>query len=194
MDNKKESRTYFNILTVILYTSFGLYLIKSFGPFLSYPIFIDIAIGFLLLCVVVLFPYVLYLFIKEKQFPSIMTTLLFFLIISSYVLIERNSIGLFLGKKVLEAAFLDDRSRMDLTLYKNGKYVIHSDWIFGSENFTGKYNMHGDTIEFENYPVTDNDFIAKTIIRHGDKIYFFINKKGLYETDFYYFKIDFEEK
>lgn len=194
MENKKESRTYFNILTIVLSTSFGLYLIESFDPFLSYSIFIDFVIGFLLLCLVALFPYVLYLFIKEKQFPSIITAVLFFLIISSYILIERNSIGLLLGEKTLEATFLDDRSRMDLILYKNGKYVIHSNWLSGSENFTGKYNMHGDTIEFEKYPMTDNNFIAKKIIRRGDKIYFFLNKKDLYDTDFYYFKIDFAEK
>ena len=192
--SKKQSRTYFNILTIILCIALVLYLIKSLDFFLSFSIFIDIVIIFLLLCLVTLFPYVLYLFIKEKQLPSIITVVIFFLIISSYILIERNSIELFLGKKVLEASFLDDRSRMDLTLYENKKYVIHSNWMFGSENFTGKYNMHGDTIEFEKYPVTDNNFIAKTIIRRGCKIYFFINKKGLYDTDFYYFKIDFEEK
>jgi hypothetical protein len=194
MDNKKESREYFNILNIILCISFGLYLIKSFDFFLSYSIFIDIIIGFLLLCLIALFPYVIYLLIKEKQFPTILATVLFFLITSSYILLERNSIEFFLGDKALEASFLDDRSRIDLTLYKNGKYIMHSSWLFGSENFTGKYNMHGDTIEFDKKPLTNNDFIAKTIIRHGDKIYFFQNKKGLYDTEFYYFKIDFDKK
>lgn len=101
--------------------------------------------------------------------------------------------GLFWGKKIIEAAFIDDRSRMDLTLYKNGNFLINSNWLFGDETFTGKYQIKGDTIEFTKYPVVDNDFVAKKIIRKNKKIYFRLNNPSNYDTTFYYFQIDFDK-
>ena len=102
--------------------------------------------------------------------------------------------GFFWGKKIIEATFLDDRSRMDLTLFENGNYLINSNWLFGEESFTGTYKMKNDTIEFINYPVTDNDFIAKKNIIYRDKIYFRQDNSGHYDTTFYYFQIDFDKR
>jgi hypothetical protein len=87
MEKKKEALRYFNILIIILCTSFGFYLIESFDFLLAYSIFIDIIIGFLVLYFVILFPYVLYLLIKEKQFPSMIASVLFFLTIAFYILL-----------------------------------------------------------------------------------------------------------
>jgi len=82
---------------------------------------------------------------------------------------------------------------MDLTLFENGRYLIKSNWLFGEETFTGKYQMKGDTIEFEKYPVIENDAVAKRIIRKNNKIYFNLNNQGKYDTTFYYFQIDFDK-
>jgi len=101
--------------------------------------------------------------------------------------------GFFWGKKIIEAAFLDDRSRMDLTLYENGHFLISSNWLVGVETFTGKYHINGDTIEFTKYPIVDNDFVAKRIIRKDKKIYFRLNDSFNYDTTFYYFQIDFDK-
>ena len=100
---------------------------------------------------------------------------------------------MFWGKKIIESAFLDDRSRMDLELYENGKYLIYSNWFFGENRFEGNYKLNGDTIIFAKTPVTDNDFIEQKIVidRSEKKIYF---RKGInesYDKSFYYFQIDF---
>lgn len=100
----------------------------------------------------------------------------------------------FSGEKKLEAAFIDDRSRMDLTLFKNGKYLIKSNWLFGMEEFKGDYILNKDTIEFKKYPLVENDLLAKKIIMKKDKIFFRRNKNGEYDTTFYYFQIDFDKK
>ena len=102
--------------------------------------------------------------------------------------------GGFWGNKIIEGVFIDDRSRMDLTCFENGHYIIYSNWLFGAETFTGKYSLHGDTIEFNTYPVVDNDFVSKKIIWKGNKIYFTQDKSGNYDTTFYYFQIDFDKK
>jgi hypothetical protein len=101
--------------------------------------------------------------------------------------------GGFWGKKVLESAFIDERSRMNLTLFENGKYQIVSNWLIGQESFTGNYKIYKDTIEFEEYPVIDNDFISKKIIIKNNKIYFRLDNFGKYDTTFYYFQIDYEK-
>ena len=88
--------------------------------------------------------------------------------------------GGFWGKKIIEAAFVDDRSRMDLTLFKNGHFIITSNWMIGAGTFTGTYQMRNDTIEFDNHPVVDNDFVAKKIIIKNKKTYFRQSKFGYY--------------
>ena len=132
--------------------------------------------------------------ISNKRFPSpsLIITFLFFSILIPLNYCFRN--GLFWGKKVIEAAFLDDRSRMDLTLFENGHFLINSNWLFGDETFTGKYRLRGDTIEFTKYPVTDNDFIEKKIVRKNNKIYFRKDNADNYDTTFYYFQIDFDKQ
>lgn len=104
---------------------------------------------------------------------------------------ERN--GKFKGKEIINGAFLDERSRIDMSLYENGEFIIFSNWMFGEERFQGNYKIEGDTVTFENYPVIDNNFIAKKIIidREESRIYFFRNKEGIYDTTFFYFQIDY---
>ena len=93
----------------------------------------------------------------------------------------------------MEAAFLDDRSRIDLALYKSGDYIIFSNWMFGEERFQGTYQIVNDTIIFNDHPVVDNDFVARKILIDKEKkrIYFTKDKNGNYKKDFYYFQIDF---
>ncbi|NEU08627.1 hypothetical protein GZH53_09920 [Flavihumibacter sp. R14] len=104
---------------------------------------------------------------------------------------ERN--GMLWGKEIIDSAFIDDRSRMDLTLYENGKFLIYSNWLFGEDRFEGTYKLNGDTIIFDKFPVTDNDFIGQKIIidRTERKIYFRKGKDGNYDKSFYYFQIGF---
>lgn len=131
--------------------------------------------------------------ISCRQFPPKWTFISCIVMIISMPLDYSYKNGFFWGKKIIEAAFLDDISRMDLTLFENGHYLIKSNWLFGEETFTGKYQMKGDTIEFEKYPVIENDAVAKRIIRKNNKIYFNLNNSGNYDTTFYYFKIDIDK-
>ena len=121
------------------------------------------------------------------------STIILFLAVLSLVLgvIFLHQQGLFYGKKLIDATFLDDHSRMDLALYSDGHYIIDSGWMFGSKQYSGTYRQVEESIIFDEYPVVDNDFIAKTIIRRGNKIYFFRDEQGQFrDTTFYYFKIN----
>ncbi|MEI7508035.1 MAG: hypothetical protein WCJ62_01055 [Flavobacterium sp.] len=112
--------------------------------------------------------------------------------IISFTLIYNYRNGAFFGTKYLTGTFLDERSRMDIILYKNGKYIIFSNWLFGEDRFEGNYKVDNDTILFEKYPIIDNDFISQKIVinKVEKKIYFRKNKNGNYNKDFYYFKIE----
>ena len=130
--------------------------------------------------------------INFRQFPPKWTLISCIILMVCMPLNYCYSNGFFWGKKIIEAAFLDDRSRMDLTLYENEHFIINSKWLFGDKTFTGKYHIKGDTIEFTKFPVIDNDFVAKTIIRKDKKIYFRLNDPLNYDTTFYYFQINFD--
>lgn len=98
--------------------------------------------------------------------------------------------GAFYGHKQLEATFLDEGGRLDLALYSDGHYILETGWILGSEKFSGTYRTSGDSITFNNYPIADNNFVAQTIERRGNKIYFSRNESGVFkDTSFYYFQI-----
>ena len=171
-----------------------LYFILSYDLFSAYDIFLFI---FFIVCVIETISFfikAIKICIYSKIFPSkwLLITFLFFSISIPLNYCYRN--GLFWGKKVIEAAFLDDRSRMDLTLFENGHFLINSSWLFGDETFTGKYLLHGDTIEFTKYPVIINDLIEKKIVRKNNRIYFRKDNVGNYDTTFYYFQIDFNKQ
>lgn len=125
--------------------------------------------------------------------PKAITTVALASVAITSVLLFGYRSGWFWGNRILNAAFIDERSRMDLELYQNGKFIIASNWFFGEERFEGTYKISSDTIIFDKYPVVDNDFIAKEIIinRPAKKVYFRKDADGKYDTSFYYFQIDF---
>ena len=129
-----------------------------------------------------------------RQLPSKKILYTFLILLASMPLNYCYRNGMFWGKKMVEAAFLDDRSRMDLTLFENGHYIISSGTPFSEETYIGKYQLNGDTIEFNKYPVVDNDFVARKIIRKKNKIYFNLLKSGEYDTTFYYFQDNFDKR
>ena len=186
--NRKWNKT----LLYLLLTVFTFFLLKTGKASLfDIALFLVLLIG-ILISIISLLKAVKFSFIN-KQLPSKWTLVALFILITSIPLYEFYQNGGFWGKKVLESAFIDERSRMDLTLFENGKYQIVSNWLIGQESFTGNYKIYKDTIEFEKYPVIDNDFISKKIIIKNNKIYFRQDNSGKYDTTFYYFQIDYEK-
>jgi hypothetical protein len=183
----------FNFSILSIAVSLGLYVIEIFDWALTYEIFIDIPLILTICSSLVFFVLAIIEAKKSNQLPSIPSILIFAFLLAVSVSIYGNRNGIFWGEKIIDAAFLDDRSRMDLELYENGKYLIYSNWLFGENRFEGNYKLNGDTIVFTKTPVTDNDFIEQKIIidRSARKIYFRKDNEGNYDKSFYYFQIDF---
>lgn len=183
---------YFRLLLLLIAISYAAYIVAISDILLAYEIFVDIALvialwgaaGLLVITIIEIFKY--------KKLPNTILSITFLILTCSYILTYATRNGALSGEKYLEAAFLDDRSRMDLTLYKNGEFVIYSNWLFGEERYTGSYHLKGDTIVFDKYPMPENDFISKEIVinRTEKKIYFREVGNGNYEMSFYYFQID----
>jgi len=186
--NRKWNKT----LLYLLLTVFTFFLLKiGKASLFDIALFLVLLIG-IVISIISLLKAVKFSFIN-KLLPSKWLLLALFILTTSMPLYEYYQNGGFWGKKVLESAFIDERSRMDLTLFENGKYQIVSNWLIGQESFTGNYKIYKDTIEFEEYPVIDNDFISKKIIIKNNKIYFRQDNFGKYDTTFYYFQIDYEK-
>ncbi len=152
---------HFRLLLLLVAVSFSAYLVDISDLFLSYEIFIDIIVVFTLWGSVGLLVVTVIEVFKQRQLPKTILSIALIIMTSCYILTFALRNGAFAGPKYIDAAFLDDRSRMDLTLYENGKFVIYSNWLFGEERYEGEYHLKGDTIIFDNYPVVDNDFISK---------------------------------
>jgi hypothetical protein len=192
MESIKELNRKVLFLLLGTTVSLILYIIVIKEWFVIYEIFFDIPLflmsigsfGLLLIIIIEVF--------KKKVLPQIFLMIAFIIVASIYFAIYSHRNGLFWGKR-LDAAFIDDRSRMDLILFNNDRYIIYSNWLFGEERFEGKYKIKGDTLIFQTSPVIDNDFInEKAIINYKEKkIYFHKDKDGNYDRDFYYFQIDF---
>lgn len=182
----------FNILLLALSIAFGLYIIEIKDWLVMYEIFIDIPLFLILLGAFGLLVITIIGIFKSKQLPKTLSIIFFLTITMSFSTIYARRNGLIWNKNI-EASFLDDFSRTDITLYDNGKYIIFNNWMFGEMRFEGKYKLLGDTIIFEKMPVTDNDFISKEIIidRKSKRIYFRKDKDGNYEKSFYYFQIEY---
>lgn len=183
----------FNFSIFSFAVSLGLYVIEIYDWVLSYEIFIDIPLILTFFGCIAFFALTIIEAKKSHQLPSRLSILIFILLLSVSVSVYGNRNGMFWGEKIIDSAFLDDRSRMDLELYENGKYLIYSNWLFGENRFEGNYKLNGDTIVFNKTPVTDNDFIAQKIVidRTAKKIYFRKGSDGNYDKSFYYFQIDF---
>jgi hypothetical protein len=192
MKIKSEIEKLSIILLILLGGSYVLYLVEINDLLLMYEIFIDIPLILLLGGSIVVFVKLLILATKQKRLPNKFIVLGTLVIIILFLLTYGVRNGAFYGEKIIDSAFLDDRSRIDLTLYENGKYIIFSNWLFGEERFQGTYKIKGDTIYFDNYPLKNN-FIAKKIVinKKEKKIYFKKNKNGKYDRSFYYFQIDY---
>lgn len=184
---------YAYLLVFTLTLSYSLYLVEINDILLYYEIFISLAIAITLIWSISIVVLIVIRIRETKQLPYWLPISLSLFILVAYSLHFGSRNGLFDGEKVLDGAFLDDRSRMDLALYSNGKYTIYSNWLFGEQRFEGRYELKGDTIIFKNYPVIDTDFVADKIIidREKERIYFRRFEDGTYEEDFYYFQIGF---
>jgi predicted acylesterase/phospholipase RssA len=124
--------------------------------------------------------------IINKQSPSrkIQISAIIIIACTTLLLLYRN--GFFYGRKLIDATFLDDLSREDLALFQDGHYILKSGWILGEETFTGTYKRNDSILIFDNYPKGSNDFISKSMIIKGNRIYFRDNNT---DTSFYHFKI-----
>lgn len=171
--------------------SFCFYLVEINDWLLAYELILDLLIVVSLIATIGLFSISIIKVIETKKFPSFISVILFTIILSTYVFTYGNRNGLFWGKQILNANFIDDRSGMQLELYENGKYFIYYNWLFAEKRFEGTYYMERDTINFHNSPVIDNGFVSKKIIiDHGNKrIYFKKNTDESYDKSFYYFQI-----
>lgn len=191
-DIKKKPRT-INFIWAKLIISITLTTLLSF--LLSYDFFPTYQIFLFLLFSISIISLIMTIgsWISIRKFPPKWLFFICTILVISMPLNYYYRNGGFWGKKIIEAAFLDDRSRIDLTLFENGHFLINSNWLLGDETFTGTYQLHGDTIEFDKFPVVNTDLISKKIIISGTKIYFAKNKLGNYDTTFYYFQIGFDK-
>ena len=184
---------YFNYLLLSVFLFFCLYLIEITDLLISYEIFIDLLLIPLFIAICIFLILSIIHFKKNKKLPENIKLILLMslIIVFSIIFAQRN--GTFYGEIYIKGKFLDDRSRMDLELYQNGKYIIYSNWLFGEERFEGNYKIENDTITFGKFPVIDNDFISQKVIinKAEKKIYFRKVKKGNYDKSFYYFQIEY---
>ncbi len=127
--------------------------------------------------------------LEKKRVPNKIKLIIVGLLLVTSTIVYMSFNGGFWGEKIISATFLDDRSSMRLKLYKNGKYVLVSDWMFGDKRYIGNYRIETDTIYFDNYPLGDNDFVSKKLVLVNDSIYFRLLPDGQYDKHFYYFKI-----
>ncbi|RWU03918.1 hypothetical protein [Pedobacter chitinilyticus] len=158
---------------------------------MDYELILDLLIVVSLIVTIGLFSICIIKVIETKKLPSFISIILLASILSTYVFTYGNRNGLFWGKQILNANFIDDRSGMKLELYENGKYFIYYNWLFAEKRFEGTYHIERDTINFHSNSAFNNDFISKKIvIDHGNKrIYFKKNTDGSYDKSFYYFQI-----
>ncbi len=191
----RKIQKFSNYLITFLGVSLVLYIVEINDWILSYEIFIDLLFIPIIISFIVFFILTIIELNKSRQAPSIISISIFAVFLITFVFLYGYRNGLFFGKKIIDSSFLDDRSRMDLKLYENGKYIIFSNWLFGENRFEGNYKLNGDTIVFNKTPVTDNDFISKKIIinRKENRIYFRKKKDGNYDKSFYYFQINFKK-
>lgn len=193
MQTTTEIDRRFNTLLLTSSISLGLYVISISDWLLPYEFFIDLLLIVTLVGSMALLVSIIIESVNLRHFPKAVTTLAFVLVATTFVLLYGYRNGWFWGRSIIDGAFIDDRSRMDLELYQNGRFMIYSNWLFGEERYEGTYKLKGDTIIFDKYPVRENDFIAKEIIidRPEKKIYFKKDTAGNYEKSFYYFQIDY---
>ena len=174
----------------VIFTTFvvsALILINSFDIVTIYQFIV-----FLLIIVAIIF---LAVFIKNaiknhmetKQLPSRIIQILAIFIITCTTLLLLYRHGAFYGSKVIDATFLDDRSREDLALFEDGHYILKSGWMLGEELFTGTYERNDSIITLNKYPGPDNNFITKSMTIKGSRIYFQDNTT---DSSFYHFKIN----
>jgi len=101
--------------------------------------------------------------------------------------------GVFWGKKVLEATFVDETHNLNLVLCQDGHYLIRSKrYALISDTYFGKYTKNADTIEFSGYPSRRSRFIADKIFRECNRIYFHKDDNGTYDKTFYYFLVKYQ--
>ena len=193
LDVNRAIRPWKNLLIVTAITTITFFVI-SYDFFLSIDLYLYLLLLIGIIITLIFFVIAINTIFTFKQLPSKWLIIFPVILIISMPLNYCYNNGVFWGKKIIEAAFLDDRSRMDLTLFENGHFLINSNWLFGNESFHGTYHLHSDTIVFNHYPVVDNDFVSKKIVRKNSKIYFRQDNLGAYDTSFYYFQIDFDKK
>lgn len=91
---------------------------------------------------------------------------------------------------ILDAKLIDDLSAIDLTLYEDSTFYLHSHSPFGTTyEKEGNYKLLKNQIIFSEHPYV-NDFIPDTIWIIKDKIIWEFNEDGTPNEDFArYFKI-----
>ncbi|GGK80548.1 hypothetical protein ACD591_09970 [Rufibacter glacialis] len=193
MDKFEKAKANARLLLILLAVSYALYLIVALDLFMTYEIFVGLAMLLALMASVALFLTIA----SESGLVGIKSggkaLAASAALAASFALTFAYRNGLLWGTPVLDAAFIDDRSRMDLELYKNGKYLLLSGWMFGEERFSGTYTMEGDRVIFGEYPIAGSDFIPRELLvdKKEKRIYFSKKVDGIYDSSYYYFQIDF---
>lgn len=172
--------------------SLGLYLVLISDWVLAYELLVGLFLIITAFASILLLVFFLVESIKYRQLPSNSSVFIFILILITYAVIYGYRNGFFWGEKIVTAVFIDDRNRVELELFKNGKFLIYSNWFFGEERFEGIYKLHGDTVVFSNDPMGGNNFISQKILMntYEKKIYFQRKNDGSYDKSFYYFQMN----
>jgi len=178
-------------LSILL--SYCFYLLEINDWLLDYEIGLDLLLVFSFIAAIGFLSLYIVKAAMSRRLPSPFSLIFFLSMLSIYIFTYGNRNGFFWGKQILNAAFIDDRSRIDLELYENGKYFIYHNWLFAEKRFEGTYQFNQDTITFYNAKVIDNEFISQKIVvdNNNNRIYFKKDTDGNYDKSFYYFQIGF---
>lgn len=76
---------------------------------------------------------------------------------------------------IVDAILIDDLSNIELKLYNDNTFKVSSNYMFGTKEFKGQYEISEDTIKFLDKPY-DNNFIPDKVYIFEDKIIFNIKK------------------
>ncbi|MCX2742154.1 hypothetical protein [Pontibacter anaerobius] len=106
--------------------------------------------------------------------------LLNLIIVGAFSLIYLYRDGYFFGKMKLEAEFISDFGRNDLTLWQE-HYRLTSSGMLSSKSYFGKYILRGDTIILDG---GKDSFVPKEMVIKGNKILFTRNKNQREEYSF----------
>ncbi len=189
---KKRIKKHINTLIILLSISIFIYFILISDILLLFEFFLFFIMIFTIFFSIVVFTVTVAEIAENRYKVNLFSSITISVILILFLIFFSIRNGLFEGQAFFSGAFIDDRSRIDLTLYKNRKFIAFASCMVCEERFDGFYNQKADSIIFEDCPFINKYFDTKVFIIDKDKqkIYFEIDQNGVYDSSFYYFQVD----